>query len=215
MTAWSWLLVLGATAGLAYWFLIRKIFRTWGAGEIELQRVMPGDTCVDQPTYEATLAISIQARPRHIWPWLLQMGCGRGGLYSYDWLDQLFGYLDRPSANHILPEFQRLRAGDVIPLGRGPGFPVRLVQPDHSLVLAGEQGGFAWSWEFGLYQTADQRTTLVSRSRASMPRTLRSLMLRRLLEPAAFLMTRRMLRGLRSRAESLASSESGRIIRAA
>src|SRR5215813_2834556 len=78
---------------------------------------------IDGATYSSTLAVTIDAAPEHIWPWLVQMGYRRGGLYSYDWLDRLFGYLDRPSAIRILPEFQRLAAGDEIPIGRGQGFP--------------------------------------------------------------------------------------------
>src|SRR6185295_4933586 len=62
------------------------------------------------PTYSGTMAVIVDARPEHIWPWLVQMGYQRGGLYSHDWLDRLFGYLDRPSATRILPEFQHLAA---------------------------------------------------------------------------------------------------------
>ena len=57
------------------------------------------------------------------------MGYRRGGLYSYDWLDRLFGYLDAPSADRILPEWQLLAAGDEIPIGRGGGLPVRAIEP--------------------------------------------------------------------------------------
>ena len=77
---------------------------------------MPGDGLVVDPTFSYTTAILINARPEHIWPWLVQMGYQRGGLYSYDWLDRLFGFLDRPSATQILPEFQHLAVGDAIPL---------------------------------------------------------------------------------------------------
>jgi len=64
--------------------------------------------------------VTVDARPEHIWPWLVQMGYQRGGLYSYDWLDRLFGFLDRPSANRVLPEFQHLAVGDTIRLVREP-----------------------------------------------------------------------------------------------
>jgi hypothetical protein len=63
------------------------------------------------------------------------MGYRRGRLYSYDWLDRLFGYLDAPSAERVLPEFQDLKAGDTIPLGRGPHWPVRVAAPGRALVL--------------------------------------------------------------------------------
>src|SRR5687768_2921610 len=88
-----------------------------------------GAVLVSGPTYSGTMALIVNARPEHIWPWLVQMGYQRGGLYSYDWLDRLFGFLDRPSATRILPEFQHLAVGDEIPLGRGPAWPVAVIEP--------------------------------------------------------------------------------------
>jgi hypothetical protein len=83
-----------------------------------------------------------------------------------DWLDRLFGYLDRPSATRILPEFQSLTVGDRIPLGRGPSWPVAVVDPPHALVPDMRNlGGFDWVWQFGLYPEEGRRTRLVSRSR--------------------------------------------------
>jgi hypothetical protein len=152
----------------------------------------------------ATLAITINASPEDIWPWLVQMGYRRGGLYSYDWLDRLFGYLDRPSANHILPEFQHLAVGDEIPIGRGGGFPVTEIEPYRTLVLSGKDEEFQWVWQFGLYPFSETRTRLVSRSSVRVPHTLGSWLFMRMIEPAAFLMTRRMLIGLKRRAEALA-----------
>ena len=95
-----------------YWVPIRRWFGCWGATAADLTRTMAGDAAVVDPTYSATLAITIGAGPEHIWPWLVQLGYQRGGLYSYDWLDRLFGYLDRPSAVAILPQFQQLAVGD-------------------------------------------------------------------------------------------------------
>jgi len=176
----------------------------WGASSGDVTRVMPGDLVVPHPNYETTMAVEIAAKPEHVWPWLVQMGYQRGGLYSYDWLDRLFGYLDRPSADRVLPEFQQLREGDVIPVGRGGGFPVRLVDPQRAIVLGGNDGGFQWIWEFGIYPTGVHRTRLVSRNRVSAPRTWKWRLGMLLLAPAAFLMTRRMLIGIRQRAERLA-----------
>jgi hypothetical protein len=116
---------------------MRRWFGRWGAATSDLTRVMAGDAAVVNLTYSATLAITVAARPEHIWPWLVQMGYRRGGLYSYDWLDRLFGYLDGPSADSILPEFQRSAVGDEIPIGRGRGFPVTAIEPSRLLVLSG------------------------------------------------------------------------------
>jgi hypothetical protein len=162
---------------------------------------MPGDSDVPHPTYQTTLAITIDAPPADIWPWLVQMGHRRGGLYSYDWLDRLFGFLDAPSAERIIPEFQHVAPGDMIPVGRGADFPVTAVDPCRSLVMSGERDGFHWTWQFGLYPIDAQRTRLVSRNRANLPRTIGSTLFMLALEPAAFVMTRRMLLGLKRRAE--------------
>jgi hypothetical protein len=192
-----------------YWLLMRRWFVRWGATASDFTRVMPGDAVAVDPGYSATMAITIGARPEHIWPWLVQMGYRRGGLYSYDWLDRLFGYLDRRSADSILPEFQRLAVGDEIPIGRGQGFPVTFIEPYRALVLSGTGDGFAWVWQFGLYALDERRTRLVSRNLVRVPPTLGSWLFMRVIEPAAFIMTRRMLLGLERRAEQLAAARGG------
>ena len=63
-------------------------FRTWGASDVDLSRAMTGDATIANPTYAATLAVTIDAPPHDVWPWLAQIGYRRGGLYSYDWLDR-------------------------------------------------------------------------------------------------------------------------------
>ena len=199
------LVLLLALALVVFWFPIRRWFLRWGATSADLSRVMPGDAAIGEPTYSATLAVTINSRPEHIWPWLLQMGYRRGGLYSYDWLDRLFGYLDRPSATQVLPEFQGLAVGDEIPIGRGGGFPVSAIEPCRALVLGGKGDGFQWVWQFGLYPLDELRTRLVSRNSVQTPVTFGSWVFMRMIEPAAFLMTRRMLLGIKARAEALAT----------
>jgi hypothetical protein len=183
--------------GLRGWFV------SWGSTPVERARTMSGDASIPNATYRATLAVTIDAPPACVWPWLVQMGYRRGGLYSYDWLDRLFGYLDRPSAKSILPEFQHLAVGDEIPIGRGGGFPVASIDPLRELVLGGSGDGFQWIWEFGLFPVDDLRTRLVSRNIVRVPKTIGSWLFIRLIEPAAFLMTRRMLLGIKQRAERL------------
>jgi hypothetical protein len=198
-----------------YWFPVRRWLGRWGTTATDRTRVMAGDAGVVDPTYAATLAITVAARPEHIWPWLVQMGHRRGGLYSYDWLDRLFGYLDCPSADAILPQFQQLAVGDQIPIGRGQGFPVTAVEPYRALVLSGTGDGFAWLWQFGLYPLDERQTRLVSRNRVRVPPTLGSWLFMRVIEPAAFLMTRRMLLGIKHRAEALAATGADHSLHAA
>lgn len=199
-------LVVAVAVAAVYWFPVRCWFGRWGTTASDRTRVMAGDASVVDPTYAATLAITVDAAPEQIWPWLVQLGYQRGGLYSYDWLDRLFGYLDRPSAGVILPQFQQLAVGDEIPMGRGQGFPVTAIEPFRELVLSGAGDGFAWLWEFGLYPVDQGKTRLVSRNRVRVPPTVGSWLFMRVIEPAAFLMTRRMLLGLKQRAEALAAT---------
>jgi hypothetical protein len=89
---------------------------------------MPGDELLPEPDMLATRAITVEAPPCAIWPWLVQMGSGGGGAYAYDWIENIFG-LDMRSADEILPQFQGLEVGDVLPMGRsGPGMRVEILQ---------------------------------------------------------------------------------------
>jgi hypothetical protein len=130
------------------------------------------------------------------------MGYRRGGLYSYDWLDRLFGYLDRPSAEAILPEYQSIKAGDTIPLGRGPDWPVVVADPQRTLVLEPVEGTVTWS--FVLVPIDDGTTRLITRVRFRAGRAFADRLTMAVMKPAAFVMTRRMLLGIKRRAETLA-----------
>jgi hypothetical protein len=197
------------TFSVLYWFPMRRWMSRWGATSSDLTRVMAGDALLVNPTYSGTMAVTVDARPEHIWPWLVQIGYQRGGLYSYDWLDRLFGYLDRPSATRILPEFQHLAVGDHIPVGRGPGWPVAVLEPDRALVLdMRNMGGLDWVWQFGLYPIDETRTRLISRSRVRA-QAVWARLLTHAIEPAGFVMTRRMLLGLKQRAEALRAADTG------
>jgi len=191
---------------MIYWFPLRRWFARWGTTPADLTRVMAGDGLLLDWTYSGTTAVTVDAPPEDIWPWLVQLGYQRGGLYSYDWLDRLFGYLDRPSATRILPEFQQLAVGDKIPLGRGPSWPVAVIEPNRALVLdMRNMGGFDWVWQFGLYRVDEKRTQLVSRSRVRT-HTAWAQLATYAIEPAGFVMTRRMLLNLKQRAEALHAS---------
>jgi hypothetical protein len=192
-----------------YWFPIRRWMNRWGATPADRARAMAGDGLLPDPMYSGTTAITVHASPEHIWPWLVQIGYQRGGLYSYDWLDRLFGYLDRPSATRILPEFQNLAVGDTIPMGQGPSWPVAVVEPRRALVLdMRNMSSFDWVWQFGLYPLDETRTQLVSRS-CVRPLTLWARLFTYVIEPAGFVMTRRMLLGIKQRAEGLTSTSAG------
>ena len=189
-----------------YWFPVRRWFARWGTTADEHTRAMAGDALISNPTHSATHAVTIDAPPDDIWPWLVQMGSQRGGLYSYDWLDRLFGILDRPSANEILPEFQQLAIGDTIRLGAHETLTVASLNPNCALALLYNAHAFEWVWQFGLYPLDGRRTRLVSRGTERYANTVAAWLFMRMMEPAAFLMTRRMLLGVKQRAEALRAS---------
>ncbi len=190
-----------------YWFPVRRWFSRWGTTPQELARVMPGDALIPNPTDMSMQAVTVSAPPGDIWPWLVQIGYQRGGLYSYDWLDRLFGFLDRPSATRILPEFQQLAVGDQIPWGHAE-LTVGVVDPLRALALSYEANGFAWVWQFGLYPLDDQHTRFVTRGTERVPNSPLWWLGMRVMEPAAFIMTRRMMLNLKQRAEALHASAS-------
>jgi hypothetical protein len=197
---------IGLAAGLmaSYPAMFRSRCLTWGATPEEIARRLPGDELLESANIVSTRAISIDAPPSAIWPWLVQMGSGRGGAYSYDWIENLLG-LDIHSANEVLHEFQDLKVGDAFPLGPpgGPLMRVQVLDPERSLSFRLDDGN--WVWSFGLYPE-NGSTRLVSRNRIATPnaslakRAANSL----LMEPGSLVMERKMLKGIRQRAEKLA-----------
>jgi hypothetical protein len=205
--------VAGLTVAGAYWFPVRRWFSRWGTTPEELAREMPGDALIPNPTEMSLQAVTVNAPPEDIWPWLVQIGYQRGGLYSYDWLDRLFGFLDRPSATRILPEFQQLAAGDKIPWGRsGTELTVGVLEPLRALALSYQVRGFIWVWQFGLYPLDEQRTRFVTRGTERVPSTPLWWLGMRVMEPASFIMTRRFLLGVKERAEALQPSAAAQAV---
>jgi hypothetical protein len=200
------MLAAALTLALGYWFPVRRWFSRWGTTPDELARAMPGDVLIANPTKTDTQAVTVNAPPGNIWPWLVQIGYQRGGLYCYDWLDRLFGFVDRPSATRILPEFQHLAVGDEVRLGPREELTVSALEPPHALVLSSQAHGMEWVWQFGLCPLDDQRTRLVSRGTERVPNTALAWLSMRITEPAAFVMTRRMLLGLKARSEARPAS---------
>jgi hypothetical protein len=198
-----------------YLTIIRPWHVHWGATPGEVARPLVGDSLVQDPQEVTTRAITINAQPKHVWPWLAQMGNGRGGLYSYDWLDQVFGILDHASADTLLPTFQLLKAGDTIPVGANGGWPVALARPNDLLLLNIHQAGAHVTWLFALDSISPRQTRLIMRVRAHLPASWRLPFLIAVLDPAEFLMVRRQLIGIRERAESLARSDSAYVRAAA
>lgn len=205
----TWVLgagLLTAAAWPAYLLTIRRWHARWGTTDSEAQAAMPGDGIVDGPWDVTTRAVTIAARPEQVWPWLAQMGYQRGGMYSYDWIDQALGVLDSPSTNQVLPEFQDLQPGDEIPMGNSPGWPVTAVEPNRSLVLDIRHPGIHISWCFLLEAIDEQHTRLILRIRIRMRPLMHVVSAFPISDFGQFIMTRSMLLGIKQRAEALAAA---------
>jgi hypothetical protein len=166
----------------------------------EAARSLPGDDLVRDAKLGWTHAITIRARPADIWPWLVQMGCRRAGWYSYDGLDNG----GAPSADRILPEFQRAEVGDVFPQTPKAKdlFVVRAIEPEHMLVLGDEAA--AMSWAFVLERVDAASTRVITRSRGRYDRLALGLMLKVFWHPVHVGMQRRQLLNLKRLAEAAA-----------
>jgi hypothetical protein len=191
---------LAATTVLTlYVRVLRPWHSTWGATELETSRAMPGDDIVPNAA-ATTRAISIGSSPKELWPWLVQIGYGRAGWYSYDWIDND----GKQSATRIVPELQHLQVGDMIEML--PGFGPRIVEVNasHHLVAGDGEGG---SWCLAIYPEGEG-SRLVSRWRQAWKSDgIGPKFFIALADPGAFIMEQKMLRGLKKRVEARGSSD--------
>ena len=183
----------------------------------EQRLALPGDELVRQPMYETTQAITIHASAFRVWPWLVQIGVGRGGFYTYDALENMKG-LNIHGAQRIHPEWQTLRAGDSIHISPVTPLKVQVLEPNHALVLhtvmnpftaeivdregSAPRAFFDWTWAFVLEPITPLATRLIVRARGNLkPNILRVIALV-FLKPLHLMMERGMLQGIKRRAES-------------
>jgi hypothetical protein len=202
-------LLLSAVAGAAGIQAVHAR-RNWGATREEAAAALPGDEFVPEPAEQNTMAVTVEAPAEDIWAWLVQMGHGRGGMYSYDWLENLIG-LDIHTIDRIREEWQHLSAGDrvvVVPEGYGPmpagyAFTVARVDRPRALVLRQAPPEHPWNgvWSFHIVPAGESRCRLLSRARTEVPSQLGLRLATRMGEPVTLVMTRRMLHGIRQRAE--------------
>lgn len=167
--------------------------RRWGATPSEATMTMPGDDLLPAGAGQTTRAVAIRAPPSEIWPWLVQIGYGRAGWYSYDRIDND----GRPSATRIVPELQDLQVGDRIEMVPGMGPTVRWMDPPRFLLC----GGGRDTWCLGLYLNDDGTTRLVSRWRQAWERGPATAFWLMISDPGAFVMERKMLLNLKARIE--------------
>jgi hypothetical protein len=208
---------LGMAAGVVYALRFRPRLMNWGASREESRTALTGDELAPECRYRATRAVSIDAPVEVVWQWLTQLGQDRGGFYSYSWLENLF-FADMRNAETIIPEYQReRRVGDTVWLtnpkrygGRGrmvvaamdPYRSLALVMPEDAERLAAGTAARYGCWSFHLRSLHGDRTRLLVRSRSgnysSFPQMLFDFLI---FDPAHFLMERRMMLGIKERAE--------------
>ncbi len=211
-----------ASAVAGYIYYVRpRIVQRWGATEEEAAAALPGDELIPHPRLASTRAITIQAGPEKVWAWLVQIGYGRAGWYSYDALEEAAGVAEfaggKTSTREILPQFQTLAAGEQILTHAEGGFIVDRAEPAKLLVLRTkinartgqtadldqplEGDVYSSSWAFYLNET-EGGTRLVARFRMDYPQvTWMQVVSPAVLEPVVFLMEQKMLKGIKERAE--------------
>ena len=190
-------------AALLYWVVLRRPILNWGATRAEAQSRLPGDELLEDADGVATRAITIDAPANAVWPWIAQMGPSpRGGAYTYDWIENLLG-LDMHSAGRVLPEYQHPQVGDTLSYGKNR-MRFERVEPQRVLATRSEDGN--WVWTFVLDEQ-EGRTRLISRNRFRLPSLIAKIGMVPM-EPASLVMERKMLSGIKQRAERLATDAS-------
>ena len=212
--------LLAAGVAVAGTTALRNWQRRWAASPDEIEAQLPGDEQIAEPVSQQTRAITIQAPVADVWPWIVQLGADRAGFYSYDWLENIFG-LGIHSADVIVPAWQALSVGDLVRANRtgDGGWYVVELRPEHTLAMKvadvkqarpiRRDEGLRWEflWTFAVLPVDDGNTRLLVRERVAFGRALT----RWLMSPVglvSFVMTRRMLIGIRQRAELLAHGSS-------
>ena len=189
----------------AYFLLARPRLLRWGASIQERGAFLPGDDLIESPDLTATRAITVRASADRVWPWIAQLGQGRGGFYSYDFLENLAG-CDIHSADRIVPEWQDITIGDEVKLAPLVALDVAAVEPGRSLVLRGgvpmgsTPAPYDFTWAWVLRDEPGGTSRLLVRERYGYTRPW-ARFLAEPVEAISFVMTQKMLRGIRDRAE--------------
>ena len=202
------LAVASAAALAAYYWGLKPWVERWGATPDEVKTSLPGDELVPLPAFARTKAVTIQAPVELVWPWLLQLGQDKAGLYSYEFVENRLLGCDIHNSNRIVPEWQRLQVGDPVrlypPDRQGPPpYIVAAIEPGRALVMGhqDEQGAWFDTWQFVLLPIDEGHTRLIHRVRSG------SMGPWDLLQFGYFVMERAMVLGIKQRAENLMLSK--------
>jgi hypothetical protein len=192
------LAILGGTAFGLFLRFYRPWHSRWGATNDEVVLPMSGDELIEKPTFNVTRAITIHARPEEIWPWIIQIGYGRAGFYSYDLLDNL----GKPSADRIIPELQNIEVGTWIPMSgkvsEETAFQVMAFETNSWMLW--KKTASTWAWK--LIPIGEESTRLIIRLKCqyrwTRPTIVTDLIL---MEIGDFPMMRKLMLSIKQRVE--------------
>lgn len=177
----------------------------WGATDEEIASAFTGDELVSSPALLYNRAVTVNAVPEEIYPWIVQLGAERGGMYSYDWFETNILQCELINADRIHEEWQNLKVGDKVKMcpeeGWGPPpYEVAIMESDYAIVMGHQENGI-WKdvWQFILVPQGDGTTRLILRGR-----DLKSGGIWDVIRPGVFIMERGMLLGIKERAEGMA-----------
>jgi hypothetical protein len=195
------LMLIGLAAIYVRW--LRPWHMSWGAADAEARGHMAGDELMPGARIVSTRAVEIHAPPAAIWPWLVQMGPGRGGAYTYDWIERRAG-IDIRNVDRIVPELQDLKVGDEIEM---PGYRMAVERLDHEHAMAIRSSNGAWLWAFEL-RPINGHTRLISRNSFDTSKLrLQDWLAYPVIEPGSWVMERKMLLTIKELAESLGRTQ--------
>ena len=201
--------IVGVLAGLTLLAVVVTValmpwMDRWGATSTEISTAFPGDELVSSPRITYTRAVTVDASPEEIYPWIVQLGAEKGGMYSYEWFETNFLRCRLINADRIHEEWQDLKVGDHMKMCPGtfgpPPYEIAIVEPNRAIVMGHrDQGTWVEVWQFNLVPQGGGSTRLVIRSRNSAEGLLWDV-----IRPGEFIMMRGMMLGIKARAESMA-----------
>lgn len=183
--------------GVIFKFTVRPWLLTWGASANEVELVLPGDSILANPSYIATRAITIDVKPREIYPWLIQMGYGKAGFYGFDWFNNGF----KSSSVDLMPKYQNIKLGDTIPNIFGLDFQVVDFAKDTFIVWKDLKDNTESTWTWMLVPVGKRETRLISRLKVNYNVLSPKILMNLGFEITDLPITRKTLNGIKQRAE--------------
>lgn len=197
-----WTATAFAVSAIGYLAYVRPRHLKWGTRAGEDESKLPGDDLLEGEVGMATHAITINAPPENVWPWIAQIGQNKAGFYSFTLLENMVGCHMR-NANTVHPEWQAIKQGDTVLFHpQLPAQPVALLERNRHFVIAADiDQPFGSTWAFVLRDLGHGRTRLIVRLRWRMHKGLAHVGDLAFLEPAHFLMERKMMLTIKKLAE--------------